>query len=65
MALDLARIQNLGSVGEYWWEGSASTIFWIDPVEELIVVFMTQFMPSDAYDFRTQIKQVLYPGLIE
>ena len=65
MALDLPRIQNSGSVGEYWWEGSASTIFWIDPVEELVVVFMTQFMPSDAYDFRDQIKQVLYPGLLE
>ena len=64
MALDLPRIQNLGSVGEYWWEGSASTIFWVDPAEELIVIFMTQFMPSDTFDFRGQIKQVLYPGLI-
>ena len=64
MALDLSRIQNLGSVGEYWWEGSASTIFWVDPAEELIVIFMTQFMPSDTFDFRGQIKQVLYPGLI-
>lgn len=65
VALDLPRIQNLGSVGEYWWEGSASTIFWIDPVEDIAVVFMTQFMPSDAYPFRDQIKQVLYPGLID
>ena len=64
VALDLPRMQNLGSVGEYWWEGSASTIFWIDPVEDIVVVFMTQFMPSDAYPFRDQIKQVLYPGLI-
>ncbi len=65
VALDLPRMQNLGSVGEYWWEGSASTIFWIDPVEDIVVVFMTQFMPSDAYPFRDQIKQVLYPGLID
>ena len=64
MVLDLPRTQNLGSVGEYWWEGSASTIFWVDPAEELIVIFMTQFMPSDTFDFRGQIKQVLYPGLI-
>ena len=65
VALDLPRMQNLGSVGEYWWEGSASTIFWIDPVEDIVVVFMTQFMPSDAYHFRDQIKQLLYPGLID
>ena len=65
MALDLASVQNVGSVGEYWWEGSASTIFWIDPVEDMIVVFMTQFMPSDAYHFRNEIKQILYPGILD
>ena len=64
MTLDLPRIGNVGSVGEYWWEGSASTIFWIDPVEDMIVVFMTQFMPSDAYRFRDEIKQILYPGIL-
>ena len=63
VALDLPRIQNFSSVGEYWWEGSASTIFWIDPVEDMVVIFMTQFMPSDRYNFRDQVKQVLYPGL--
>ena len=65
VTLSQPRTQNVGSVGEYWWEGSASTIFWIDPVEDLIVIFMTQYMPSDAYNFRDQIKQVLYPGLVE
>ena len=63
MTLDLPPTQNLGSVGEYWWEGSASTIFWIDPVEDMVVIFLTQFMPSDAYRFRDQLKQILYPGL--
>ena len=63
--LDLTRTQNVGSAGEYWWEGSASTIFWIDPSEDLIVIFMTQYMPSDAHNFRDQIKQVLYPGLVD
>ena len=65
VTLSQPRTQNVGSVGEYWWEGSASTIFWIDPVEDLIVIFMTQYMPSDAYNFRDQIKQVLYPGLVD
>ncbi len=64
MVLDLPRAQNVGSVGEYYWEGSASTIFWIDPTEDMIVIFLTQFMPSDRFNFRNQIKQVLYPGLV-
>ena len=62
--LDLPRTQNVGSVGEYYWGGAASTIFWIDPIEELIAIFMTQFMPSGTFNFRGQIKQLLYPGLV-
>ncbi len=63
--VDLARTQNVGSIGEYYWGGAASTIFWIDPAEEMIVIFLTQFMPSGTFNFRGQIKQILYPGLVE
>ena len=61
---NLQRAQNVGSVGEYYWGGAASTIFWIDPAEEMIVIFLTQFMPSGTFNFRGQIKQLLYPGLV-
>ena len=61
----LPRTQNVGSVGEYYWGGVASTIFWIDPQEELIAIFMTQFMPSGTFNFRGQIKQILYSGLVD
>ena len=63
--MNLPRTQNLGSVGEYYWGGAASTIFWIDPVEDVIAIFMTQFMPSGTFNFRGQIKQLLYPGLLD
>ena len=36
----------LGSVGEYNWGGAAGTVFWVDPVEELVVVGMIQLMGS-------------------
>ncbi len=65
MIVDLARTQNVGSIGEYYWGGAASTIFWIDPVEDMIVIFLTQFMPSGTFNFRGQIKQILYPGLLD
>lgn len=61
---DLARTQNVGSVGEYYWGGAASTIFWIDPEEDLVVIFLTQFMPSGTFNFRGQIKQILYAGIV-
>jgi CubicO group peptidase (beta-lactamase class C family) len=54
-----------GSVGEYYWGGAASTAFWIDPVESLTVVFMTQLMPSVAYPFRSQLRALVYQALAD
>jgi len=63
--LDPAHAQVIGSPGEYAWGGAASTIFWIDPAEELIVVFMTQLMPSRTFNFRGQLKSIVYPAIID
>jgi hypothetical protein len=41
---NLAKTRLPGSQGEFFWSGAASTYFWIDPVEDLAVVFMTQVM---------------------
>jgi CubicO group peptidase (beta-lactamase class C family) len=57
--------QAIGSPGEYYWGGAASTIFWIDPVEDLIVIFMTQLMPSTTFNFRGQLKALVYPAIID
>lgn len=61
--LDPARAQVVGSPGEFAWGGAASTLFWIDPVEELIVIGMTQLMPSSAYPVRSEMK-VLVSGAL-
>lgn len=39
---DVGTAQIAGSPGQFYWGGAASTLFWVDPVEELVVVFMTQ-----------------------
>ncbi len=62
---DVAKTQNSGSVGEYYWGGAASTIFWNDPKEDLSVVFMTQFMPSGTFNFRGQLKQLVYSAIVD
>ena len=54
----------IGSPGEYSWGGMASTAFWIDPVEEMIVIFLTQFMPSATFNFRGQLKSLIYPAIL-
>ena len=55
----------IGTPGEYMWGGAASTIFWVDPVEELIVVFMTQLLPSGTFNFRGQLKALVYPAIVD
>lgn len=50
--------------GDYFWGGAASTIFWVDPREDLVVIFMTQLMPSATFNFRGQLKNIVY-GAIE
>jgi CubicO group peptidase (beta-lactamase class C family) len=60
-----ARAQIVGTPGEYFWGGAASTAFWIDPVEELIVIFMTQLMPSSSYPLRRELRTLAYSALIE
>ncbi|WP_225412335.1 serine hydrolase domain-containing protein [Stigmatella hybrida] len=57
--------RTLTSPGEYHWGGMASTAFWVDPAEGLSVVFMTQLMPSSAYPIRSQLRQLIYPALID
>jgi CubicO group peptidase (beta-lactamase class C family) len=64
MSLDQVTTGNLGE-GDYYWGGAASTIFWVDPVEDLTVVFMTQLMPSGAFNFRGQLKNIIYSSIVD
>ncbi len=52
-------------VGDYYWGGAASTIFLVDPVEDLTMVFMTQLMPSGTFNFRGQLKSLIYSAIID
>ena len=60
---DVAKTMMPGSVGEYYWGGMFSTAFFIDPVERLHTVFMTQLMPSSAYSIRRELKTMIYAAL--
>ena len=50
--------------GDYYWGGAASTIFWVDPVEDLVVIFLTQLVPSSTFNFRGQLKNLVYSALL-
>ena len=53
----------VGPAGDFMWGGAASTAFWIDPTEDLFVVFMTQLMPSGTFDFRGQLRSLTYAAI--
>jgi len=63
-SLDEVAAGGLGA-GDYYWGGAASTIFWVDPKEDLSVVFMTQLMPSGTFNFRGQLKSIVYSSIID
>ncbi len=65
VTLDPVKAQILGSSGEYSWGGAASTTFWVDPVEDLIVIFLTQLMPSSSYPIRRELRVLTYQAVVE
>ncbi len=62
---DPAKAHILGTPGEYAWGGAASTAFWVDPAEDLIVIFMTQLMPSSSYPLRRELRTLAYAALVD
>jgi CubicO group peptidase (beta-lactamase class C family) len=65
VVIDPVANQSLASVGEYMWGGAASTAFWVDPLEEVTVIFMTQLFPSATYPIRPQLRWVVNQALID
>jgi CubicO group peptidase (beta-lactamase class C family) len=64
--VDVAKTRLPGSLGEYFWGGAAATAFWIDPKEELTVVFMTQVIGSPTrLTLRRDLRTLVYSAMTE
>ncbi|MEZ5383308.1 MAG: serine hydrolase domain-containing protein [Microthrixaceae bacterium] len=55
----------LGSQGTFAWGGAASTGFFIDPVEQVTAVFMTQLLPSSTWPLRSQLTQLVTQAIVD
>jgi len=59
--------ENNGIVGEFFWDGAASTLFWVDPKNELTAVLFTQLIPFDRVKLHKRFRDAIYgvyePGL--
>ena len=65
MVTDPARYGIASSPGEFSWGGMASTAFWVDPVEDVCVVFMTQLLPSSTYPVRRELRTMVNAAIVE
>lgn len=63
--IDPARTLMPASRGEFYWGGAYSTAFFVDPVERITMVFMTQLYPSSTYPVRRQLKTLIYSALTD
>src|SRR5919199_161772 len=61
--LDQAVAQIIGTPGEFYWGGAASTAFFVNPVEDLIMIFLTQLRPSSTYPIRRELRATIYSAI--
>jgi len=74
VVLDPVKSLSVAGAGEYYWGGAAGTMFSVDPVEDLTVVFMTQSLPlrgrsrlagAGTYPTRAQLRRLVYSALVD
>jgi CubicO group peptidase (beta-lactamase class C family) len=63
--LDPTVAQVIGTEGEYYWGGAASTAFFVSPREDLAMVLLTQLLPSGTYAFRREIRAAIYQAIVD
>jgi CubicO group peptidase (beta-lactamase class C family) len=61
----VGRAGRPGSVGEYGWGGAYYTTMWVDPVESLVVVFMSQLLPIGSATAQAQLRSLVYQAVIQ
>jgi len=65
VVLDPARRKTLSSAGEFAWGGAANTAFWVDPAEDLTVIWMTQLLPSMAVLIRPRLSVLVQQAIVD
>ncbi|MBW2361739.1 MAG: beta-lactamase family protein [Deltaproteobacteria bacterium] len=55
----------LGSAGEYFWAGMASTSFSIDPAQELVVLLMAQHVPTFGFGSPLELRNLVYDAFVD
>ena len=62
---DLGARGEPGSVGEFGWGGAYHSQYWVDPAEELVVVYMTQLIPAGDIDDNAKLRALVYQAIVD
>ena len=62
---DLGLRGTMGSIGEYGWGGAYHSIYWVDPKEDLLVVYFTQLIPAGDIDDHDKLRALVYQALVD
>ena len=62
---DLGERGQPGSEGEFGWGGAYHSKYWVDPVEELVVVYMTQLIPAKGLDDHQKVRALIYGAMVD
>ncbi len=62
---DLGARGALGTEGEFSWGGAYHSAYWVDPVEELVVVYFTQLIPARNIDDNFKLRALIYQAIVD
>ncbi len=65
VCINPAAAPNMQSTGDYGWGGAAGTRFWVDPQEDIMCVFMTQFMPGGRYPVQEYLRHLVLGAITD
>ena len=62
---DLGAVGRPGSVGEFGWGGAYHSVYWVDPKEQLVVVYFTQLIPARNLDDHDKLRALVYQSIVD
>jgi CubicO group peptidase (beta-lactamase class C family) len=62
---DLGARGQPGSVGEYGWGGAYHSTYWVDPKEQLVVLYFTQLIPARGLDDHDKLRALVYQAIVD
>ncbi|HXR81280.1 MAG TPA: serine hydrolase, partial [Saprospiraceae bacterium] len=65
VVLDQGQRGTYGSLGQFGWGGAYGSTYWVDPAEEMIVLYFTQVRPGSIVKDQLQLRSLVYQALVD